>query len=48
MKTIEEMEKALLEIGFFIGGLTDDGIRHHYNRMVAKGRIFVPVQNETI
>ncbi len=31
--TIEEMEKALIEIGFFIGGLSDEGIKYYYNKL---------------
>lgn len=31
--TIEQMEKALREINFFVGGLTDEGIIHYYNKM---------------
>ena len=33
--TIQEMEKALTEIGFFIGGLSDEGIRYYYNKLIA-------------
>lgn len=29
--TIEQMEQALREINFFVGGLTDEGITHYYN-----------------
>lgn len=34
MKTIDEMELALKNIGFFIGGLTDQGIKHYYNKLI--------------
>lgn len=29
-KSIEEMEAALLEINFFVGGLTDEAIKYYY------------------
>jgi hypothetical protein len=32
---IEQMETALLNIGFFVGGLTDEGIIHYYNKLIA-------------
>ena len=31
--TIEQMESALKEHGFFIGGLTDEGIIFHFNKI---------------
>lgn len=36
---IEEMEAALREINFFVGGLTDEGIEYYYNKMVIEGKI---------
>ncbi len=33
--TIEQMEKALIEINFFIGGLTDKAIEYYYNKLIA-------------
>ncbi len=33
--TIEQMEKALREINFFVGGLTDSGIEYYYNKLIA-------------
>jgi len=32
--TIQEMEKALINIGFFIGGLTDQAIEYYYNKLI--------------
>ena len=37
--TIEQMEQALREINFFVGGLTDAGIQYYYNKMVNEGKI---------
>jgi len=37
--TIEQMEQALRNINFFVGGLTDEGIEYHYNRMMESGKI---------
>jgi len=34
MKTIEQMTAALLEINFFIGGLTDEAITYYYNKLL--------------
>lgn len=31
--TVEVMEAALREIDFFVGGLTDEGIIFHFNKM---------------
>jgi hypothetical protein len=36
--TIEQMEIALLSINFFVGGLTDDGIKHYYNKLIAQNQ----------
>jgi len=36
---IEEMENALRNINFFVGGLTDDAIEYYYNKMVNEGKI---------
>jgi hypothetical protein len=33
--TIEQMELALIEIGFFVGGLTDEGIIYYYNKLIS-------------
>ena len=32
--TIEQMEQALRDIKFFVGGLTDEGIEHYYNKIM--------------
>jgi hypothetical protein len=32
--TIEEMEQALRNINFFVGGLTDEGIVYYYNKLI--------------
>jgi hypothetical protein len=37
--TINQMEKALIEINFFIGGLTDEGIEYYYNKMKNAGKL---------
>jgi len=37
--TIEQMEQALREINFFVGGLTDAGIEYYYNKMVNEGKV---------
>ena len=37
--TIEQMEQALREINFFVGGLTDAGIQYYYNKMVNEGKV---------
>jgi hypothetical protein len=34
-KSIEQMEVALREINFFVGGLTDAGIEYYYNKLIA-------------
>ena len=40
MKTsIEQMEIALRNINFFVGGLTDDGIEYYYNKMKNEGKL---------
>jgi hypothetical protein len=33
--TIEQKESALKNIGFFIGGLTNEGIEYYYNKLIA-------------
>lgn len=33
--TVLEMEWALTEIGFFVGGLTDEQIVYYYNTLIA-------------
>ena len=33
-KTTEQMEQALREINFFVGGLTDEGIEYYYNKLI--------------
>lgn len=35
----EKMTKALEEINFFIGGLSDDGVAYYYNKMKEEGKI---------
>lgn len=32
--SIKKMEKALTEIGFFVGGLTNEGIEYYYNKLI--------------
>jgi hypothetical protein len=32
--TIEQMEKALTNINFFVGGLTDKAIVYYYNQLI--------------
>ena len=39
VKTVEQKEKELREIGFFVGGLTDEGIIYYYNQMANQGKI---------
>ena len=34
MKTIEQMEKALTDINFYVGGLTDKAIEYYYNLLI--------------
>jgi len=36
---IEEMEEALRNINFFVGGLTDEAIEYYYNKMSNEGKI---------
>ena len=36
MTTYEEMCKALQDINFFIGGLSDEGIIYYYNKLITK------------
>ena len=31
---IEQMESALVEINFFIGGLSDESIVYYYNKLI--------------
>lgn len=33
--TIQEMENALININFFVGGLTDEAIVYYYNNLIA-------------
>jgi len=33
--TVEQMEQALIEISFFVGGLTDEAIEYYYNKLIA-------------
>lgn len=33
--TVEQMEQALRDINFFVGGLTDEGIVYYYNKLIA-------------
>jgi hypothetical protein len=37
--TIEQMEKELRNINFFVGGLTDEGIKHYYKKMKYQNKI---------
>jgi|GEM_PF-5587524 len=32
----EEMESALRGINFFVGGLTEDGIKYYYHKLIQK------------
>jgi len=34
--TIEEKEAALTNIGFFVGGLTDEAIAFYYTQLIAE------------
>ncbi len=34
--SIEQMENALRNINFFVGGLSDEGIIYYYNKLIAK------------
>ena len=36
---IQKMENKLTEIGFFVGGLTDEGIIYFFNKMKNENRI---------
>ena len=36
---IQKMENKLTEIGFFVGGLTDEGIIYYFNKMKNENRI---------
>jgi len=36
MKTIKEMEQALKNINFFVGGLTDEGIVYYYKKLITQ------------
>lgn len=38
-KSIEQKEKALRNINFFVGGLTDEAINFYYSKMVSEGKI---------
>ena len=33
--TVEQMEAALIDINFFVGGLTDAAIVYYYNKLIA-------------
>ena len=33
--TVEQMEQALRDINFFVGGLTDEAIVYYYNKLIA-------------
>ena len=33
--TIEQKEKELRNINFFVGGLTDEAIDYYYNKLIA-------------
>jgi len=32
--TVNQMEEALRNIDFFVGGLTDEGIEFYYNKLI--------------
>jgi hypothetical protein len=36
MKSINEMENELVNINFFVGGLTDKAIEYYYNLLIVK------------
>ncbi len=46
MATIENMESALTSIGFFIGGLTNEAIKHYYDQKVISREIQAPKLTE--
>jgi hypothetical protein len=33
--TIDQKEQALININFFVGGLTDEAIEYYYNKLIA-------------
>ena len=33
--TIEQKEKELISINFYVGGLTDEAIEYYYNKLIA-------------
>ena len=37
-KTIEQMEQALRDINFYVGGLRDEGIEYYYNKMMTENK----------
>ena len=39
---IDKMEEAMMNINFFVGGLTDEAIEYYYNKMVNEGKISFP------
>ena len=45
MKTYEEMCKALQDIHFFIGGLSDEGIVYYYNELITNQQ-WITEENE--
>lgn len=38
-QSIDKMEDQLKSIGFFVGGLTDEGIKHYYYKMIDEGKL---------
>lgn len=39
MSAYNQKVEALLNINFFVGGLTDEGVNYYYNKMVLLGKI---------
>ena len=37
-KTIEQMEQALRDTNFYVGGLSDEGIEYYYNKMMTENK----------
>ena len=40
-KTVEQMEKELMEIGILVSGLSEWGIEYYYTQLVKEGIIIV-------
>lgn len=46
MENIKKMEQKLTEIGFFVGGLTDEGIIYYFNKLKKENKIKSSLNNE--